>query len=233
MTMRRTLQASRLYVLKLTNFVTVPASVLAGMAVLSYGVAAVVAATAGEVNVMTGGIQAPLWALFGCTLSVAAGLYPFSFAMGLGRRTYFLGTVVFFGAFSLAFALICALLGFLERVTDGFGSHGRFFVAPIGPEGAGAEQFVAFFGLTALMLTTAYWFACCYKRWKGKGLLVAGAAVVVVAVALSAAATVLSWWQAIWTYLIGLSAVEFGAWLTALAVIAMTTAWPILRRAAP
>ncbi|MDR1188940.1 MAG: hypothetical protein LBK95_16080 [Bifidobacteriaceae bacterium] len=231
--MNRVLQVSRLYLLERTNYLTVPALVLSSAAVLSYAIGAVTAAATGEQNVMTGGFQAPLWALFGATLALVAGMYPFSFALGLGRRVYFLGTAVFFTAFSLAFAAICTVFGVLESVTDGFGSHARFFAMPIGAENAWAGQFMGFFGLVALALGAAFWIACCFRRWRARGLLATGGAMFVLVAAFSTAATVFSWWDGIWGFLTGLTSVQLGACLAALAVVAMATAWPVLRRAAP
>jgi hypothetical protein len=153
MTMNRVLQASRLYLLERANYVTVPLIVLFGAAALNYILFWALASAGGEATVLTGGLQPVLWTLFAVTLSVMAGMYPLSFALGLGRRVHFLGTALFFAVYSAAFAAICTVLGLVENAA--FGGHVRYFALPLGSDGSWPAQFAGFFGLAAFMLAAA------------------------------------------------------------------------------
>jgi hypothetical protein len=55
-------------------------------------------------------------------MSVTRSL-PFGLALGLSRRSYYLGTILLVAGLATVYALALAVLQIAERATDGWGGH--------------------------------------------------------------------------------------------------------------
>ena len=112
-----------------------------------------------------GGAQAPLW-YFGVVGVQALTLtFPFSQAMSVTRREFYLGTVLTAMLTAAILAIVFVVGGLVEQATGGWGMNGYFFYLPwiweAGPLAAG----LCFFVITMLFFGSGFWAATIYKRF--------------------------------------------------------------------
>jgi hypothetical protein len=178
----------------------------------------------------TGGLSALFVLLFVAgTLSVTKSL-PFGSALGLSRRSYYLGTILLVLVVAAVYSMVIAVLQAVERATGGWGVAMHFFRIPWIFDGAWYLTWLTSFVLLVLMFVYGMWFGLTYRRWQLPGLVVYIAAQVIV---LLAAALVITWlhlWPGIGAFLMTLSALGFTGVLAVIATALALGGFTTMRR---
>ena len=168
--MSRTLNVVRLQLVNRMTYVWIPLLILGAAFLMALAIYAILYTSGIEGPFYGGGAQAPLW-YFGIVGIQALTLtFPFSQAMSITRREFYLGTLLTAVLTSLILALIFVVGGYIEILTDGWGVNGWFFGQPwtweAGPAGAG----LFFFTTALLVFVIGFWCATIYKRFGALGL---------------------------------------------------------------
>ena len=166
-------------------------------------------------------------------VAVQAISITFSIALGYGstRRNFYLGTAITFVLLAGVFAVVMALLGVIEQVTNGWGLGGHMFTAIYFGQNWWTRLLVFFFGLL-FALFTGSGFAAVWVRWKTTGLVVAFAVLAVLILGSIAVLTVTKTWSVVGGVLDG-GPLAFTAWLLIPAGLSAIAGYFILRRATP
>jgi hypothetical protein len=156
---------------------------------------------------------------------------PFGLALGMSRRSFYLGTALLAAAVAAADGLALTLLQAAERATGGWGVHMHFFRVPYLLDGPWYLTWLtSFVGLT-LLFVYGMWFGIVYRRWSLAGTLAFVAAQVTV---LLAAALVVTWahgWAGVGHFFTGLTAAGLTGLLAVLAMALLAGGHATIRRA--
>lgn len=227
----RIVSVARMHLVNRQTFIWVPLLVLGGSTLVSLAI--FVALPSGGGPMYSGSSQAPLWYFFAIGMTTLTTTFPFSQAMSVSRRTFFLGTTLIVAVVSAIMATIYSVMALIERATDGYGFEGYIFDIPwIMADGIWKGWILIFIG-TLLFFSIGFFFTVIWKRFGAVmlvGLLV-GLALLLVGGAFILTQT--SSWQAFGNWIAGLTplAVSAGA---GVAVLAMSfIGYGALRRATP
>ena len=228
--MSRILNVVRLQLINKQTFVWVPLIILGASLAVSILIYVMIPYDGPKYG---GGGQAPLWYFFALGMSCLTLSFPFSQAMSITRRDFFLGTMAAALMTSTILAVVFVLGGFLEDATHGWGVNGYFFSLPwlweAGPLAAG----LSYFALALLLFVIGFTGATVYKRWGATATTVASLGVVVVLVVLVFLVTRLDQWGTVWEGILTLGALGLSLWgLVAIALLAGIS-YLVLRRATP
>lgn len=206
--MSRTVNVVRMQFVNKMTYIWVPLIVLVGAFVLSLLVFALIPGDGVKVG---GGTQAPLWYFLVVGVQSLTLTFPFSQAMSVTRREFYLGTLLAATVTASMLAVIYVLGGFVEQATGGWGMNGYFFYLDglwvAGPIGA----LFSFFVIAMLFFVTGFWAATIYKRFGSLWLTVVLVALGLVLVGLLWLAGRLDAW------------VQIGAWLAAQGTMGLVT----------
>ncbi|WP_104179514.1 hypothetical protein [Arthrobacter sp. B0490] len=211
----RTRNVVRLQFVNTQTFLWVPALVLAGAWVLTILIYWMLEG-AGVSGVKTGGgSQAPLWYFLVVGIQAMTLTFPFSQALSLTRREFYLGSLAAAAVSGLGMSLLFTFLGLIEQSTGGYGMNGYFayleWVWERGPLAAGLTYFV----LTMLFFILGFWSATIYKRY---GTAVLTIVLIGIGLALVGLVALVTWRQA-WP--------EVGQWILETGSLGLTL-WAIL-----
>ncbi|MHA7190733.1 hypothetical protein ACX80N_10625 [Arthrobacter sp. MDT2-16] len=211
----RTRNVVRLQFVNTQTFIWVPALVLGGAWVLTMLIYWILQ-NAGVTGVKTGGgSQAPLWYFLVVGIQAMTMTFPFSQAMSLTRREFYVGSLAAAAVSGLGMSLVFVLLGLVERATGGYGMNGYFayldWLWQGGPVAAGLTYFV----LTMLFFIVGFWSATIYKRY---GTAVLTTVLIGIGLALVGLVALVTWQQA-WP--------EVGQWILDTGALGLTL-WAIL-----
>jgi hypothetical protein len=215
------------------TYIWVPLLVLGGSFLISLAIFAILLSAGLDGPKYGGGVQAPLWYFLAVGVQALTLTFPFSQAMSVTRREFFLGTLLTAALSSTVQSVIVVIGGLLEQATGGFGVNGYFFYLPwmwaAGPLGAG----LVFFTAAMLLFVIGFAAATIYKRF---GVLAVTAVLIgvgVILVALLWAVTVTQSWVTVWEGILALGAVGLAVCgLVAVAALAASS-FLTLRRAVP
>lgn len=228
--MRRTLNVVRLQLINRATFIWVPLIVLASATLVSVLIYAMIPVDTPKYG---GGGQAPLWVFFAVGMSAMTLTFPFSQAISITRREFFIGTMLS-AMLGSAFMGVLFLIGAgIELLTDGYGINGYVFHLPwlweAGPVGA----FIVYFTLALFFFVVGFAGATIYKRWGAVMITVVGLAVALVLVALVFMVTRLELWGQVAATIMDLGAVGLALWgLVGIAVLSVIS-FLAFRRATP
>ncbi|MFE5408120.1 hypothetical protein [Microbacterium sp. NPDC056569] len=231
--MNRTVNVVRMQLINKQTFVWVPLIVLGSSLAMSLVIYAILSSSGLPGPFYGGGSQAPLWVLLFVGISSLTLTFPFSQAMSVTRREFFLGTMLAAAMCAVLLAAVFAIGGIIEDATDGWGINGYFFaldwVVENGPLGAAFFYFV----MAMLIFMLGFWSATVYKRsgallltliWVGVG------ALLLVAIW---AITRFEVWGDVITALVELGAVGLAAWGLVLTLVLGGISYLTLRRTVP
>ncbi|MFE7629589.1 hypothetical protein [Kocuria sp. NPDC057446] len=211
----RTLNVVRLQFVNTQTFVWVPALVLGGAWVLTLLIYWIIHSAGGVDVKIGGGSQAPLWYFLVVGVQAMTLTFPFSQAMSLTRREFYLGSLAAAAVSGLGMSLIFVLLGLVERATDGYGLNGYFayldWIWAAGPLAAGLTYFVS----TMLFFIIGFWFATIFKRFGTAKLVIVMLAIGLALVGLVALVSLRQAWP------------EVGAWIAETGSLGLTM-WAVL-----
>jgi hypothetical protein len=161
--------------------------------------------------------------------SVTKGL-TFGLALGLSRRTYYLGTAFLAVAFAAVVGTVLTVLRAVEGATGGWGVSMRMFRIPYILDGAWYEAWLTSFVVLALMYIYGGWWGLVQRRWGLVGLIAFGAGHVTVLLAGALATTWTHGWSDLGHFFTTLSAIGLTGILAALAVALTAGGFTTLRR---
>ncbi|UYO96934.1 hypothetical protein OED01_15230 [Microbacterium sp. M28] len=207
--MRRTLNVIRLQLINKGTFIWYPLVILAGAVVVSVLIYAMIPIDQPKYG---GGGQAPLWYFFAVGMSAMTLTFPFSQAMSITRREFFLGTMLTAILASALMGILFLIGGGIEMLTNGYGVNGYVFYLPwlweAGPLGA----FVVYFTLALFFFVIGFTGATVYKSWGQMVLLIAIFALVLLLLVLVFVVTRLELWGQVWEGILALGAVGLALW---------------------
>ena len=128
--MNRTVSVVRMQLINKQTYIWVPLLVLGGSFVITLAVYAILAGSGLDGPFYGGGAQAPLWYFAVVGIQALTLTFPFSQAMSVTRREFYLGTVLTAALTSAILAGIAVVGGLVEIATDGWGMNGWFFGLP-------------------------------------------------------------------------------------------------------
>ena len=228
--MSRILKVVRLQLINKQTFIWVPLIILGAALAISVLIYAMIPVDTPKYG---GGGQAPLWYFFAMGLSALTLTFPFSQAMSVTRREFFLGTMVAaaLGALLMAAAFLAG--GWIEEATNGWGVNGYVFRLPwlweAGPLAAG----LAYFALAMFFFVIGFTGATIYKRWGAAATTVVGVGSGLVLVGLAFLVTRLEMWGQVGQGIVWLGALGLTLWALAVIAVLMVISYLVLRRAIP
>lgn len=231
--MSRTLNVVRMQLINKQTYVWVPLLVLGGAFVLTLAVYAMLQNAGITGPKYGGGAQAPLW--YFCVVGVQALTltFPFSQAMSVTRREFYVGTLLTAALSALALAIVFVVGGLIESATDGWGMNGYFFSLPWIWEGGPAAAGVFYFTFAMFVFVAGFWAATIYKRF---GSVVLTAVLVGIGALLVVAMFIVGRfdaWAQVFTWFASQGAFGLSAWGLLVAAILAGIAFVTLRRAVP
>ncbi|CDK01092.1 Phosphotransferase system cellobiose-specific component IIC [Microbacterium sp. C448] len=228
--MSRTLNVVRMQLINRNTYIWIPLLVLAGAFVLSLAVYALIPGDGVKVG---GGAQAPLWYFLVVGVQSLTLTFPFSQAMSVTRREFFLGTYLTAAITAAILSVVFVIGGLIERATDGWGMNGWMFYGVEIWQGGPLAAFAFYFLLAMTFFSIGFWSATLYKRfgafWLTATLITIGAVLVAAMWLIGRTDS----WGAIFGWFAGQTALSLALWsILVIAVLAGTSFIP-LRRAVP
>jgi hypothetical protein len=228
--MSRTLSVVRMQLVNRQTYIWIPLIVLAGAFVLSLLIWSMIPVDSPKYG---GGAQAPLW-YFGVVGVQALTLtFPFSQAMSVTRREFYLGTLLTAVLTGGILALIFVAGGLIERATGGWGVNGYFFyldwIWVAGPAMAG----LFYFALAMLFFVIGFWAATIYKRFGALWLTVVLVGIGLVLVGLMWLTGRMNAWARVFEWFAVQGASGLTLWGLLLIAVLAASSFLTLRRAVP
>lgn len=229
--MNRAVAVARMQLTNKWIYLGIPLIILAGSTLISLAIFAMI--PDGAANAISGSGQAVMWYFFALGIQALTLLFPFSQALSVSRRSFYIGTVGLFTVVALALAVLYWVLGLIEQATNGWGMNGAIFAIPWIAEGAWYAQILFYFAVTSLFFLLGFWSSTIYKRWRTVGLT---AALVGLGAVLLGVIALITWrdgWPTVGAWLVGLTPLSLAGWVLAAAALLALTSYATLRRAVP
>jgi hypothetical protein len=163
--MNRTLNVIRMQLVNRQTYLWVPLIILAGSLVITLAIYGIISGAGVDAEMYGGGAQAPLWYFAVVGAQALTLTFPFSQAMSVTRREFYLGTLLTAGLTAVILAAVFVIGGLLERATGGWGMNGYFFYLPWMWESGPAAAGVVFFTVAMLFFVAGFWGATIFKRF--------------------------------------------------------------------
>ncbi|MFC4138410.1 MULTISPECIES: hypothetical protein [unclassified Microbacterium] len=228
--MRRTLNVVRLQLINRYTFIWIPLIILASAVLVSVVIYALIPVDTPKYG---GGSQAPLWIYLAVGISAMTSTFPFSQAISVTRREFFLGSMVAAAMSSALMGILFIIGGGIELLTHGYGVNGWVFHLPWVWEAGPIGAFTVYFTLALLFFVIGFTSATIFKRWGPLALTVVG---IVLVAALAGAAlliTRLEQWGQVWEGIMQLGAFGLALWGLVVTVGLMVVSFLTIRRAIP
>lgn len=184
-------------------------------------------------TIISGSGQSVMWYFFALGIQSMTLIFPFSQALSVSRRAFYLGTLGLFSLAALTLAVLYWGLGVIEQATNGWGMDGAIFAIPWIADSTWYEQILFYFGVTILLFMLGFWSSTIYKRWRTVGLTVT---LVGAAAALLGLVALITWraaWPSVGTWIMDLTPLSLGGWVLAAGALLALTSYATLRRAVP
>ena len=231
--MNRTLNAVRMQLVNKDTWVWVPLIVLGGTIVVNVAIWMILTTSNVDATIITGGAQAPLWYFLAVGVQSMTLTFPFSQAMSVTRRDFYLGTLLTAALASAALSAIFILGGLFELATDGWGMNSFMFHLPWVWESGAFGAALFFFVMTMLFFIVGFWYATVWKRFGALGLTVA---IIGVVLAFLGALWLIAYndsWGPVFEWFAGIGALGLAGWGAALAALLALGSYRTLRRTVP
>ncbi|MCH6230629.1 hypothetical protein MK786_07745 [Microbacterium sp. CFH 31415] len=231
--MSRTVNVVRMQLINRQTYIWVPLLVLGGAFLLTLAIYAMLESAGVTGEKYGGGAQAPLW--YFCVVGVQSLTlsFPFSQAMSVTRREFYIGTLLTAAASSLVLASVYVVGGAIENATGGWGLNGYFFYLPWVWEGGPAVALVFWFTAAMLVFVSGFWAATIYKR---------AGTIAVTLVLVGLGALLVLWmylvgrmdaWAEVFTWFATQGALGLALWGLLLGAVLAGVSYLTLRRAVP
>ena len=223
----RILNVVRLQFVNRYTFLWIPLIIIASAVLLSVAIYWMVGA---DSPMYGGGGQAPLWYYLVAGVQAMSLTFPFSQAMSLTRREFFLGTVLAAAVSAVVLAAFYVLLGLIEQATDGYGINGYIVYLPWVWESGWLGTAAVVASLTMFFFLTGFWFATVYRRAGAIAVTLVSIGLAVVLLAVIFVITRMEAWMSVLEFFMTMGPLGLAGILAGLAVIAGAASWITLRR---
>ncbi len=163
------------------------------------------------------------------TLSVTKFL-PFGFALNISRRTYFLGTLFLVLCLSAVHAVILTALWGMESATGGWWTGVHFFRIPWLLTGTWYAALITNFVVLVFCWLAGMWVGLVYSRFKVPGLLVLGAGIALLVLAIVAVISLTGDWSAVGRFFSGVTPLGVIGLVAVVAVLLGVLGYGTMRR---
>lgn len=228
--MSRTLNVVRMQLINRNTYIWIPLLILAGAFLLSLAVYALIPGDGPKIG---GGAQAPLWYFLVVGVQSLTLTFPFSQAMSVTRREFFLGTYLTAAITSAILSLVFVIGGLIERATDGWGMNGWVFYIEGVWQGGALSAFAFYFLLAMTFFSVGFWSATIYKRFGAFWLTATLIAIAAVLVGVMWLIGRTDSWGAVFEWFASLGSVGLALVSIAFIVVLAGTSFIPLRRAVP
>ena len=179
-----------------------------------------------------GGLAGVFIVVFVLGIQSVARALPFGLALGVSRRTYFLGATSLAAALAAGYGLVLALGQAVERATGGWGMNMGYFRVPYILDGSWYLSWLTASVAFLLMFAYGLWYGLVYRRLGMTGTVIFGAAQLSV---LALAAVVATWvhgWAGLGHFFTTISAAGVTAVLAVEAAALLAGGFATIRRLA-
>jgi hypothetical protein len=231
--MNRTLNVVRMQFINRMTYIWIPLIILGSSFLITLAIYAILDAADVDGAKFGGGAQAPLWYFLAVGIQALTLTFPFSQAMSVTRREFYLGSLLTAAITSAVLAVIFVLGGLIETATNGWGMNGYFFaltwIWDAGPLLAGVFYFV----LAMLFFVIGFATATIFKRFGTLGVMIVLIGFGVLLVAALWLVGQANAWADVFIWFADLGAGGLTLLLAVLTVVFAVSAFPVLRRAIP
>ena len=119
--MNRVIKVARMQLINKGTFIGIPAMILVSAFLFTLVIWWLVRRNGAEGIMYGGGAQAPMWYFLALGIQALTLTFPFSMAMSISRRSFYLGTVALFSVCALVLSVFYYLMGLVEKATGGWG----------------------------------------------------------------------------------------------------------------
>jgi hypothetical protein len=229
----RILNVVRLQFVNRQTFIWIPLLVLGGAWVITMLIYWMISSAIGRPDegiVVGGGQQAPLWYFMVVGVYAMTLTFPFSQAMSLTRREFFLGSLIAAAVSAVGMACVYVLLGLFEQATNGYGINGYFGYMSWLWEAGALSAGLTYFTAIMLAFIIGFWFATVYKRFGPMGLTITILAVALALLGFAALATWQQAWPDIWVWILDTGALGLTLWGILLSALLAVGSYFTLRK---
>lgn len=235
--MNRTLAVARMQLVNKQTFVWVPAVIVVLAFVVSWLIFAIIGQAIGQSpgrsEGFNGASQAPLWYFFAIGIQALTYTFPFSQAMSVSRRTFYLGTLLVSAGAAAVLATVYTVLRYPEAATGGWGVGSYMFSIRGISDGPWYQGWVFFFALSLLFFVFGFWAATIYKRFGPTITTVSMSALGLALIGVIALITWQRWWGHVGAWFAEQNSLTIGLWILALTAVIGASSYITLRRATP
>jgi len=228
--MTRTLNVVRMQLINRQTFIWVPLLILGGSLALSLVIFSLIPYEGAKWG---GAAQSTYWYFLAVGVQALTLTFPFSQAMSVTRREFYLGTLLTAAVTSAILAGIAVVGGLVEIATDGWGMNGWFFGLPWIWESGAIGAFLFNFVVAMLFFVVGFWAATIYKRFGATWLTIVLVGVGVLFVLGLWVVGRLNAWAALFGWFAEQGVVSLSLWGIVLGVVLAASAFATLRRAIP
>jgi len=216
--MNRIIKVARMQLINKATFIGIPLMILGASFLFTLSIWWLVRRNGGDGELYGGGAQAPMWYFLALGIQALTVTFPFSMAMSISRRTFYLGTVALFSVCALILSVFYYLMGLLEVATGGWGTGGQFFALRWIADNSAPVQILFYFVLMVLLFMLGFLVATIYMRWRTTGMAVFFISLGLVVLGIIALFTFNDLWEQFWSWALTWSAAGVTLWggLTAL-----------------
>lgn len=235
--MNRIIATARMQLVNRQTYIWVPLIVIAGAFAINWLIFAMITAGSGGTfefgNSFSGAGQAPLWYFLVIGIQSLTLTFPFSQAMSVSRRTFYLGTALVTAGAAALLATLYTVLRFPEKATNGWGVGSNMFTIPWVTDGPWYEGWLFFFALTLLFFVIGFWTATIYKRFGAVTITTVLIGLGLIIIGLIGLITWQGWWPQVGMWLATLTPLSLAAGILGVAVVLGVSSYFTLRRAVP
>ncbi|MBP2385474.1 hypothetical protein [Paeniglutamicibacter kerguelensis] len=213
------------------TFLGIPMVILLASTAFTFAIWAIVPKDESTGVLISGSGQAVMWYFLALGIQSLTLTFPFSQAMSVSRKSFYLGTLGLFAVIALAYSVLYYVLGLIEKATGGWGMNGQLFALGWIAENNAAVQILFYFVAMVLLFMIGFWCATVYLRWKATGMLIVGIGFAVVLLALLAMVTFNDWWVLLGGWLGSLTTLGVALMLGAVCVLLAGGSYVTLRKA--
>ena len=231
--MNRTVSVVRMQLINRQTYIWVPLMVLGGALLVTLAIYAIIRNAGAEGPLYGGGAQSPLWYFAVVGIQSLTLTFPFSQAMSVTRREFYLGTLLTAVITGAILAAVFVVGGLFEVATDGWGMNGYFFFLPWIWEAGALGAGLVYFTIAMLFFVVGFWAATIYKRF---------GSVALTTVLIGIAALLVLWlflvgmterWAELFAWFAAQGALGLALWGLLLGAVLAGISYLTLRRAVP
>ena len=222
------IKVARYQMVQRFNYVTLPWAALALLFAAQWAVITML----GMHDARLTGLVAIYAVFFIVGASTVARSLPFGLALGLSRRSYYLGTVLLALTLTAVDGLLLAGLQEIERATGGWGLGMFFFRVQYILDGPWFLTWLTSFVALTLVFVYGMWWGLVYLRWRRMGIRVFVVAQILALLAVGLTADRFAAWPNIGRFFTDLTATGLTGVLAAAAAALLVGGYVTIRRAA-